>query len=138
MFPAERYGISITPVFAGTIGFRRLAESEAWRMDFPRRPVPDVFRRDTRNGGYGRLEKTSLSRRDGPDPLIAISETLGALNTVGNYIVNMTRGVENSDYSPKELPSAIYTISKNILGTNLASSFSLFICSIYYRFQVVT
>lgn len=52
-----------------------------------------------------------------PDPLLAISETLGALNTVGSYIVNMTRGVENSNYPPKELPSAIYTISKNILGT---------------------
>jgi len=50
------------------------------------------------------------------DPLVTISETLGALNTVGNYIVNMTRGVEISDYPPKELPSALYIISKNILG----------------------
>lgn len=47
---------------------------------------------------------------------MTISETLGALNTVGNYIVNMTRGVEPSNYPLKELPSALYTISKNILG----------------------
>lgn len=50
------------------------------------------------------------------DPLITISETLDALNTVGNYIVNMTRGVEISNYPSKKLPSALYTISKNILG----------------------
>lgn len=56
------------------------------------------------------------------DPLVTISETLGALNTVGSYIVNMTRGVENSDNPPKELPSAIYTISKNILGRNVTDS----------------
>ncbi|KAH0946184.1 hypothetical protein HN011_007889 [Eciton burchellii] len=56
------------------------------------------------------------------DPLTTISETLGALNTVGNYIVNMTRGVEISNYPPKELPSALYTISKNILGRNVTDS----------------
>lgn len=56
------------------------------------------------------------------DPLVTISETLGALNTVGSYIVNMTRGVENSDNPSKELPSAIYTISKNILGRNVTDS----------------
>lgn len=50
------------------------------------------------------------------DPLATLSETLGALNTVGSYIVNVTRGMENSNSPPKELPSALYTISKNILG----------------------
>ena len=56
------------------------------------------------------------------DPLVTISETLGALNTVGSYIVNMTRGVENSENPSKELPSAIYTISKNLLGRNVTDS----------------
>lgn len=56
------------------------------------------------------------------DPLMTISETLGALNTVGSYIVNMTRGGENSSNPSKELPSAIYTISKNILGRNVTDS----------------
>lgn len=64
---------------------------------------------------YVRLAKVE-EKREQPDPLVTITETLGALNTVGSYIVNMTRGVENSNYPPKELPSAIYTISKNILG----------------------
>ncbi|KZC09041.1 Proclotting enzyme [Dufourea novaeangliae] len=82
--------------------------------------IPGVIRRDTRDRGYGKL--TRAERREESDPLIAISETLGALNTVGSYIVNMTRGVENSNYPPKELPSAIYTISKNILGRNVTDS----------------
>jgi hypothetical protein len=58
---------------------------------------------------------------DRSDPLVTITETLGALNTVGSYIVNMTRGVDSSD-PPKELPSALYTISKNILGRNVTDS----------------
>jgi len=65
------------------------------------------------------------------DPLTTISETLGALNTVGNYIVNMTRGVEISNYPPKELPSALYTISKNILGNNWWENIWM-ICKILY------
>lgn len=56
------------------------------------------------------------------DPLMTISETLGAINTVGSYIVNMTRGGENSSNPSKELPSAIYTLSKNILGRNVTDS----------------
>lgn len=64
---------------------------------------------------YTRLVKVNQGEKK-KDTLVTISETLGALNTVGNYIVNMTRGVEIADYPPEELPSAIYTISKNILG----------------------
>lgn len=73
-----------------------------------------MFRRDTQVKPYVQLVRVEQEQTD---PLTTISETLGALNTVGNYIVNMTRGVENSNYPPKELPSALYTISKNILGT---------------------
>ncbi|KAJ8668980.1 hypothetical protein QAD02_000239, partial [Eretmocerus hayati] len=57
------------------------------------------------------------------DPLTTITETLGALNTVGSFIVNMTRGgVDSAAEPPKELPSALYTISKNILGRNVTDS----------------
>jgi len=73
---------------------------------------PIYARRDTQSP-YTHLMKIEHEHND---PLATISETLGALNTVGNYIVNMTRGVEISNYPPKELPSALYTISKNILG----------------------
>ncbi|XP_076296324.1 proclotting enzyme isoform X1 [Lasioglossum baleicum] len=117
-YPA-RYGIPNSPMFAGPI-----ARIEPWRrtvFDDPRRSsIPGAFRRETRD--HGKLVRAEFSRREEPDPLITISETLGALNTVGSYIVNMTRGVENSNYPPKELPSAIYTISKNILGRNVTDS----------------
>ncbi|XP_018356412.1 PREDICTED: proclotting enzyme-like [Trachymyrmex septentrionalis] len=79
---------------------------------------PIYARRDTQSP-YTHLMKIE---HEHSDPLATISETLGALNTVGNYIVNMTRGVEISNYPPKELPSALYTISKNILGRNVTDS----------------
>ncbi|KAK4871461.1 hypothetical protein RN001_015585 [Aquatica leii] len=56
-----------------------------------------------------------------PETLSTISETLGALNTVGRYIINMTRGVEDSNL-PEDVPSAIYTISKNVLGKNVTET----------------
>ncbi|XP_033327098.2 proclotting enzyme [Megalopta genalis] len=116
-YPA-RYGIPSSPMFAGPMAGPVAGPWRRTALDDPRRP--GAFRRDTRN--HGKLVRVKLARREEPDPLIAISETLGALNTVGSYIVNMTRGVENSNYPPKELPSAIYTISKNILGRNVTDS----------------
>ncbi|XP_043249975.1 proclotting enzyme [Colletes gigas] len=116
-----RYGMTSSPGFVAPI--RGWAETEAWPVfaDGPRRSATGIFRRDTQiRPSYVKLAK--VEQRVEPDPLIAISETLGALNTVGSYIVNMTRGVENSNYPPKELPSAIYTISKNILGRNVTDS----------------
>ncbi|XP_074105190.1 uncharacterized protein LOC141531342 [Cotesia typhae] len=94
--------------------------TETW-SDGPRRS--SLYRRDTQ-GIPPRVQYTKLVREQEPksDPLVTISETLGALNTVGNFIVNMTRGVDNSDNPSKELPSAIYTISKNILGRNVTDS----------------
>lgn len=94
--------------------------TETWG-DGPRRSP--LYRRDTQEMP-ARLQYTKLVREQEPksDPLVTISETLGALNTVGNFIVNMTRGVDNSDNPSKELPSAIYTISKNILGRNVTDS----------------
>lgn len=60
-----------------------------------------------------------------------ISETLGALNTVGRYIVNITRGHDTtkdsddtsdektSSTSEESIPDAILTLTKNVLGQNV-------------------
>lgn len=52
-----------------------------------------------------------------------ISETLGALNTVGRLIVNMTRGqsvsITNNNVKPSDsVPDAILTLTKNVIGKN--------------------
>lgn len=50
---------------------------------------------------------------------------IGALNTVGRYIVNMTRGQEASitNNNPSEnVPDAILTLTKNVLGQNVTKS----------------
>ncbi|XP_029166037.1 proclotting enzyme-like [Nylanderia fulva] len=91
----------------------------SWDRAGPSRSDRPIYRRDTQVRPYTQLVKVEQEQSD---PLVTISETLGALNTVGNYIVNMTRGVEISNYPPKELPSALYTISKNILGRNVTDS----------------
>lgn len=57
-----------------------------------------------------------------------IIEILGALNTVGRYLVNMTRGQDinpssNSGTSPSDsIPDAILTLSKNVLGQNVTET----------------
>ncbi|RZF43126.1 hypothetical protein LSTR_LSTR001304 [Laodelphax striatellus] len=69
------------------------------------------------------------------DTIATISETLGAINTVGRYLVNYTRAstapgdrvdaVHNTPpvvSSGEDLPGAIYTISKNVLGRNVTDS----------------
>ncbi|KAK5639360.1 hypothetical protein RI129_011852 [Pyrocoelia pectoralis] len=66
-------------------------------------------------------EDVESGRHFRPETLSAISETLGAINTVGRYIINMTRGGEDSDL-PEDVPSAIYTISKNVLGRNVTDT----------------
>ncbi|XP_060806093.1 proclotting enzyme-like [Amyelois transitella] len=50
-----------------------------------------------------------------------ISETLGAINTVGHYLVDMVSENERNETDPnlQQLPQAIYTISKNVLGPNV-------------------
>lgn len=51
--------------------------------------------------------------------------SIGALNTVGRYIVNMTRGQEASitNNNPSEnVPDAILTLTKNVLGQNVTKS----------------
>lgn len=63
---------------------------------------------------------------------------LGALNTVGRYIVNMTRGQEtpithNNDYPSENVPNAILTLTKNVLGQNVTKTIEPMI----KRFSVV-
>ncbi|XP_043801819.1 clotting factor B-like isoform X1 [Apis laboriosa] len=114
---SNKFGTSqtfITPI-------KRWREPDRWDSSDPQRLGPPIFRKNMHIRPYVRLAKVE-EKREQPDPLVTITETLGALNTVGSYIVNMTRGVENSNYPPKELPSAIYTISKNILGRNVTDS----------------
>lgn len=51
-----------------------------------------------------------------------ISETLGAINTVGHYLVDMvsdSREKNETDPKLQQLPQALYTISKNVLGRNV-------------------
>ncbi|XP_075984801.1 proclotting enzyme-like [Anticarsia gemmatalis] len=51
-----------------------------------------------------------------------ISETLGAINTVGHYLVDMvsdSRQKNETDPKLQQLPQALYTISKNVLGRNV-------------------
>ncbi|XP_017782265.1 PREDICTED: proclotting enzyme-like [Nicrophorus vespilloides] len=68
-------------------------------------------------------DKDDEGRHFGADTIFKISETLGAINTVGRYLVNMTRGNrESGDGLSQEVPSAIYTISKNVLGRNVTDS----------------
>lgn len=96
-----------------------LSPEGAWTDTLDVRRRSDIYRRDTQDQTvvarfpqYGTKEKT--------DTLTTITETIGALNTVGSFIVDMTRGDRGTP--PKELPSAIYTISKNILGRNVTDS----------------
>ncbi|CAH2054052.1 unnamed protein product, partial [Iphiclides podalirius] len=50
-----------------------------------------------------------------------ISETLGAINTVGHYLVDIVNENERNESDPnlQQLPQALYTISKNVLGRNV-------------------
>ncbi|KAJ0172050.1 hypothetical protein K1T71_012023 [Dendrolimus kikuchii] len=50
-----------------------------------------------------------------------ISETLGAINTVGHYLVDVVNDGEPDEKDPnlQQLPQALYTISKNVLGRNV-------------------
>ncbi|KAJ8947102.1 hypothetical protein NQ318_002461, partial [Aromia moschata] len=58
-----------------------------------------------------------------PETIHRITETLGALNTVGRYLVNMTRGTDsNSNRISPDVPMALYTISKNVLGRNVTDT----------------
>ncbi|KAK9509013.1 hypothetical protein O3M35_006428 [Rhynocoris fuscipes] len=80
----------------------------------PHPPAPDWF-----------IEDDTEERHISPDTLKTISETLGAINTVGKYLVNYTRSeptVAPLEAGDGDLPGAIYTISKNVLGRNVTDT----------------
>ncbi|XP_021921122.1 proclotting enzyme-like isoform X2 [Zootermopsis nevadensis] len=95
-----------------------------------RRPISietPVSLRNSRLSDNGEPETDEGRHLFGPDrrqTLFAISETLGALNTVGRYLVNMTRGADTEGEEPQggDLSGAIYTISKNVLGPNVTET----------------
>lgn len=81
----------------------------------------DVSQRNT----YKRssAQNVESDRHFRPDTISTITETLGAINTVGRYLVNMTRGrSEPYNKITEDVPSAIYTISKNVLGKNVTDT----------------
>jgi serine protease 56 len=59
-------------------------------------------------------------------PFVITMTFLGALNTVGRYIVNMTRGGQEASITnnnPSEnVPDAILTLTKNVLGQNVTKT----------------
>lgn len=88
--------------------------SPRWvRINPPREIDRNLEIGSSNNGEDGRHFK--------PETIFKITETLGALNTVGRYLVNITRNGEPNNVSP-EVPSALYTISKNVLGRNVTDT----------------
>jgi hypothetical protein len=108
---------------AGEVTRRELPSGSLYRL-------PDqasVSSRNSRLSDSGEPETDEGRHLFGPDrrqTLAAISETLGALNTVGRYLVNITRGAESEGDEPQaeDLSGAIYTISKNFLGPNVTDT----------------
>ena len=69
-------------------------------------------------------------RHFSPESIKKFTETLGAINTVGRFLVNMTRSynsnnpiaTEKKETPSEDVPAAIYTISKNVLGPNVTDT----------------
>lgn len=81
-------------------------------------PPENPYRRYYRSS----VEEEETGRHFRPETIHKITETLGALNTVGRYLVNMTRNGETPNNLSAEVPSALYTISKNFLGRNVTDT----------------
>ncbi|VEN58614.1 unnamed protein product [Callosobruchus maculatus] len=77
--------------------------------------IPHAISRSYRSSS----QDPTTKRHFKPDTIHKITETLGALNTVGRYLVNMTRG---EDTVSSDVPTALYTISKNVLGRNVTDT----------------
>ncbi|XP_032522648.2 proclotting enzyme [Danaus plexippus] len=86
-------------------------------QNYASRSSADLIYTETRDvPNDGRLLSDSAFTR--------ISETLGAINTVGHYLVDMVNENDRNESDPnlKQLPNAIYTISKNVLGRNVTDT----------------
>ncbi|KAJ8913190.1 hypothetical protein NQ315_009027, partial [Exocentrus adspersus] len=94
-------------------------------VDRPRTWIKIVRPRNVEGTPFfqSRNDDSDSGRHFKPETIHKISETLGALNTVGKYLVNMTRGGgdANNKISP-DVPSALYTLSKNVLGRNVTDT----------------
>ncbi|XP_045779462.1 proclotting enzyme [Maniola jurtina] len=78
------------------------------------RTSADLIDSESRNNqNNGRLLSQSAFTR--------ISETLGAINTVGHYLIDIVNENDRNESDPnlQQLPQALYTISKNVLGRNV-------------------
>lgn len=95
----------------GYYGYERRGYEPDYRFRQPQWTQPRYYdrRRQTEDVESGR----HLS-------LATISETLGAINTVGRYLVEAAREGEGGNTA--ELPGAIYTLSKNVLGPNVTDA----------------
>ncbi|XP_050314842.1 proclotting enzyme isoform X2 [Anthonomus grandis grandis] len=87
------------------------------RQEYQRPQGYQIFRRSAQYSN----EDPESGRHFKPETIFKITETLGALNTVGRYLVNMTRTGEGSKVS-EDVPHALYTISKNVLGRNVTDT----------------
>ncbi|GBP11663.1 Proclotting enzyme [Eumeta japonica] len=58
------------------------------------------------------------------DAFSRISETLGAINTVGHYLVDVVNDNDRDEADPtrRRLPGALYTLSKTVLGPNVTDA----------------
>ncbi|XP_072933138.1 proclotting enzyme isoform X2 [Epargyreus clarus] len=84
---------------------------QSFPQSYDSRSSVDLVNSETHNDG--RLLSESAFTR--------ISETLGAINTVGHYLVDMVSENDRNESDPnlQQLPQALYTISKNVLGRNV-------------------
>ncbi|XP_053615918.1 proclotting enzyme-like isoform X2 [Plodia interpunctella] len=89
-----------------------LPQDQNYQPDYEQRASFNIFNAEP-NPNDGRLLSESAFTK--------ISETLGAINTVGHYLVDMVNENERNESDPnlQQLPQAIYTISKNVLGPNV-------------------
>lgn len=74
-----------------------LAQIEASGIRYPYL-TDDASKRSRRHNSDEEDEEDNQGRLLSPSAFSRISETLGALNTVGNFLVNFTRGGDNSHY----------------------------------------
>lgn len=103
------------------------------------KPVPEEYVETNKAlGPVGGVIKNDEGRLLSDSAFSAISETLGAINTVGHYLVDMVDDREEKDDDDDEdedddgekdnkLPNALYTISKNVLGKNVTEKIAPFV-----------
>ncbi|XP_039759739.1 proclotting enzyme [Pararge aegeria] len=89
-------------------------QHQTYPQMYDTRPSADLINTESRNNqNDGRLLSQSAFTR--------ISETLGAINTVGHYLIDIVNENDRNESDPnlQQLPQALYTISKNVLGRNV-------------------